>query len=235
MGGLLEPAAGSLVTYLSPEDRRFLLGLGSRRRHPRGELLLRQGDPTGHLLLITEGWVKISSSIPGGLELLTGLRGPGHLIGELAALYGAPRGADVHTVETVELVVITRERFLACLLDRPAITIALVKQMADRVSEAENMRRWFAMHDVTKRIAASLLHLAQQHGVEGPAGLVIRIPLTQQDLANHVGATRRSVARAMTALRERGLITAANRRHVVPSLEELRAFLEESPNGVAPV
>ncbi|MFD8499361.1 Crp/Fnr family transcriptional regulator [Amycolatopsis sp. NPDC059657] len=233
MGGLLEPAAGSLFTYLSPEDRRFLLGLGFRRRHPGGDLLLRQGDPTEHLLLITEGWVRISSSGSGGYELLTGHRGPGHLVGELAALYGSPRGADVHAVETVELVVITRDRFLACLHDRPTITIALVKQMADRVAEAENMRRWFAMHDVTKRIAASLLHMAEQHGVDGPSGLVIQIPLTQQDLANHVGATRRSVARAMTALRERDLIGTVNRRHVVPSVGKLRAFLDESPNGAA--
>ncbi|WP_370944094.1 Crp/Fnr family transcriptional regulator [Amycolatopsis sp. cg5] len=233
MGGLLEPAAGSLFTYLSPEDQGFLLGLGPRRRHPSDELLLRQGDPTEHLLLITEGWVRISSSNAAGSELLTGHRGPGHLIGELAALYGSPRGADVHTVETVELVVITRDRFLACLHERPTVTIALVKQMADRVTEAENMRRWFAVHDVTKRVAASLLHMAEQHGLAGPAGLVIQIPLTQQDLANHVGATRRSVARAMTTLREQGLIAAVNRRHVVPSLGKLRAYLDESPNGSA--
>lgn len=229
----MEPAAGSLFTYLAADDRRFLLELGSRRRYPRGELLLRQGDPTEHLLLITTGWVKISAPTAAGQELLTGHRGPGHLIGELAALNGSPRNADVHTVEAVELVLITRDRFLACLHDRPAITIALVKQMADRLSEAEKLREWFAMHDITKRVAAYLLQLAEQNGVPGPHGLTIRFALTQQDLANRVGATRRSVARAMVSLRGEQLIATVNRRHVVPSIEKLRAYLGEVPNGTA--
>jgi CRP/FNR family cyclic AMP-dependent transcriptional regulator len=217
-------ANGSLLTYLEPADREFLLNLGVRRAFQAGELLLRQGDPTNHVLLILSGWVRVFSSTQDGQEILVALRGPGDVVGDQSALHGWPRTASVQTLEKVTAIQVLRAEFANCLQQRPNIAIAMIKQMSERLREAEIARVDFATLDVTRRVATYLMRLMQQHGVREQGGLVLRMPLTQQDIANRVGASRRAVARSMAALRKRRLVATFRRRIVVAQPDALSRF-----------
>jgi CRP-like cAMP-binding protein len=201
--------AGSLLAYLDPADREVLNELGVRRSYPAGETLLRQGEPTSHLLVIISGWVRVYISTPNGHEVLVALRGPGDVIGDQAALHGWTRTASVRTLEAVTAILLRGEQLVNCLRSRPNIAIALVRQMSERLREAEAARIDFVALDVTKRVAAYLVRLADQHGIPEQSGLSLRMPLTQQDIANHLGASRRTVARALAVLRERQSALAA--------------------------
>lgn len=219
-----EPVRGSLVTFLQPEDRDFLLTQGVRRSFARDELLLHEGDPTDHVFVLTSGWVRIFSSTSDGHEVLLALRGPGDVIGDLAALHGWTRTASVRTLEKVTAIQLLSTRFVSYLHSRPAIAIAMVKQMATRLREAENARVDFATLDATKRVAKFVLGLAEDHGVPEDGGLVLRMPLTQQDIANRVGASRRAVARAMSLLRERHIVVTSRNLIKVAQPDVLRMF-----------
>jgi CRP/FNR family cyclic AMP-dependent transcriptional regulator len=218
------PVAGSLLAHLQAADREFLIDLGRRRGFDTGDILIWQGDPTDHVFVVLSGWVRVYSSTANGHEILVALRGPGDVVGEQAALHGWQRTASIQTLEPVATVQLSSAQLESCLRNRPNIALAMIRQMSERLREAENARVDFAALDVAQRVAAFLSRLAHQHGVPGPEGLALHMPLSQQDIANRVGASRRAVARSLAALRERHIITTSRRRIVIVQPEVLEAF-----------
>jgi CRP/FNR family transcriptional regulator, cyclic AMP receptor protein len=166
-----------------------------------------------------------------GHEVLLALRGPGDVVGELAAVQHWARTANVHALERVHAVQLTGAQFMDALCTRPAVAVAVVRQLAERLMESESARVANATLDVSQRVAAYLLLLADRHGIVGRDGIVIRMPLTQQDLANRVGASRRAVARAMSVLRGRHIVLTARRRIVVARPEVLSSFARAAAIG----
>ena len=225
------PVAGSLLAYLSPTDRGFLLGRGVTRTLPANTSLMHEGDPTDHVLVLLSGWVRVYTTAKDGQVVLFALRGPGDVIGDLAALQGWPRTATVDTLQETAFTQFRNDEFVACLHDRPAVGIALLRQMAVRLRDSEASRVDFATMDVARRVAALLVRLADVHGSSTTDGLVVRMPLTQQDIANRIGGSRRAVARALATFRERGLVTTGRRRFVVAAPDVLRSFGGSVPHG----
>jgi CRP/FNR family transcriptional regulator, cyclic AMP receptor protein len=147
--------------------------------------------------------------------LLLALRGPGDVLGDAAAVSGWPRTATVETLQSVEALQIYGEQFVACLDEHPTISVALLKNLCTRERESEHSRYHFASSDVMQRVAALLLRLADMHGRDSRNGTVVDMPLTQQDIANSVGASRRAVARALVTLRDRGFVMTGRARFVI--------------------
>lgn len=226
-------ADGSLFGYLDRDDRAYLLELGESRRFDRGDVLLREGDPTDHVFVLSSGWVRVYSASPDGQEVVLALRGPGDLIGELAVLHGWNRTVSIAALEPLVVVQLRAAQFVGSLRDRPGIAIAMIKQTSARLREHEQALLEFATQDVSRRVAGYLLRMARQHGLPGPRGVALSVPLSQQDIANRVGASLRAVARAMAMLRERGLVVTTRRGIVVARPEVLRSFVGPAnvPNG----
>lgn len=222
---------GSFLSYLDGPDREFLMGRGRIRKLPAGTALMHEGDPTDHVLVLLSGWVRAYTNARDGQVVLFALRGPGDVIGDLAALQGWPRSGTVDTLQETEFVQFSHDGFISCLHDRPAVAIALLRQMADRLREAELARINFATLDVAQRVAALLVRLADMHGKPTAEGVVVSMPLTQQDIANSIGGSRRAVARALQAFRDRGMLVTGRRRFVVSAIDVLRRLAGSVPNG----
>jgi len=215
---------GSFLAHLTDVDRSLLLDRGVRRDFTANDTLLSEGDPSDHLHVIVSGWVRVSTLLEGGQEIIYALRGPGDVLGELAALNGWSRTASVRGIEPVSVVQLSSAQFLAALHDRPGIAIALLKTMSTRLREAEMARIGSATLDVSMRLAKYLADLAVDRGRRSVDGVVIDSPLTQEDIANHLGASRRAVARALGVLRSRGVVSTGRKRIVVHRPDVLRAL-----------
>lgn len=226
-----EPVTGSLLSYLAPADRDFLLRRAVIRTMPAGTPLMHEGDPTDHVLVLLSGWVRVYTNARDGQVVLLSLCGPGEVIGDLAALQGWPRTATVTTLQETEFAQFTHEGFLACLQDRAAVGVALLRQLAVRMRKAEGARIDSATMDVAQRVAALLVRLADLHGSPSPQGVVVGMPLTQQDIANSIGGSRRAVARALKAFRDRGMLVTGRRTFVVSGLDVLRRLAGSVPDG----
>lgn len=88
-----DTAEGALLAYLSEADRAYLLGLGVRRSFGAKEFVLLQGDPSDHVQILISGWVRVSAVVEDGREVLYALRGPGDVLGDIAAVAGLGRTA----------------------------------------------------------------------------------------------------------------------------------------------
>lgn len=218
------PAPGSFCTRLGPEDWEFLTSSGILRTYRANEALFRQGDPAGYVLLIIDGWVKITIAARSGYEAILAIRGRGDVLGEISVLDGKPRSASVWTLGEVTAIAIRADRFVAALEARPAIAIELVVHVADRLRRADNRRLEQAVHSTTERLAAFLLRLADQHGRAVEGGLELSVNLSQQDIAGAIGASREAVARGLRILRDRAVVITRRRKLVIVALSVLSAM-----------
>jgi len=202
----------SFLSHLSDIDRKCLMELGLRRRFANDDVLLREGDPSDHIMVILSGRVRVSTSLKNGREIIYALRGQGDILGELAALQNTVRTASVRGIEVVEVLQLSRAQFLTAARERPGIALAVAKSASGRQREAEKARVGSAAMDVNKRLANYLVSLLVERGRTEAEGVVVDTPLTQDDIARQLGVSRRSVARAFNLLRKRGVVSTGRKQ-----------------------
>jgi CRP/FNR family transcriptional regulator, cyclic AMP receptor protein len=218
------------LASLSDEDADALRTAGVRRTYGGHVTLVHQDDDAGPVVVLLGGRAKIAVT-EGGREAIFGVVGPGELIGELAAIEGSPRSTTVTTLEPVDALVIPRSDFLGLLNRRPRIAIAILRVVARRLRYADSQRAQYATLDVAGRLAQRLLELSERFGDEQAGGIEIRLPLSQEELASWVGASREAVSKAFQLLRTLGIVETGRRRVTVLDLEALR---RQAHWGLAP-
>ncbi|SDO34130.1 Crp/Fnr family transcriptional regulator [Actinacidiphila guanduensis] len=210
-----------LMERLSSADRQSLLSLGRPRTYAAQEVLLREGDSGGFIVVITRGWCTVRRSTERG-TLILALRQAGELVGEMAALDGRARSATVAALGPVQAVLVPGDRFRSFLAARPYATGLVMSQLIARLRSADDERSALASATVLERLAGRLVELAERAGTDQGGAVAIRLPLSQSDLAAAVGATREAVAKALRLLRDEGLVTTAPRAIAIADLEPLR-------------
>ncbi|WP_019630077.1 Crp/Fnr family transcriptional regulator [Actinomadura atramentaria] len=217
---------GSFLAELSPDDRADLERIGHPRTFRRGETIFREGELSTWVAVLTAGRVKAYSDREQGGEALLAVRGPGALLGELAAIDGEPRSATVAALESVRLLTFTGDQFMEFLRTHGAASVLIMRTLSERFRDADRKRVEFGMFDATGRVAQRLVELAERFGVPdgepGGRGVRITLNLSQEELAGWVGASREAVSKALGTLRRHGLIETGRRRFVVRDLAALR-------------
>jgi CRP/FNR family cyclic AMP-dependent transcriptional regulator len=217
------------LARLESEDRSALLALGRALDFAPRTVLLRQEEPSAHVLFLIDGWTKVTAAAASGYEALLALRGPGDVVGESAALTGRPRGATVTALERVRAVAVDHERFRAFLHRSPAAAFALLGLTADRTRAADRRRLEFASMSVRERFAVLLLDLARMHGRRTPEGIELAVPLSKQELAGSVGASREMVQRLLKELRDKGAVATGRRTLLILRPDVLRRIAATPP------
>lgn len=209
-------------------ERRTLRQAARPCTYPRGEILCHQDDPSDHVIIIESGWAKVTSTSDEGRERVLALRGPGDLVGESAAFGHRRRSATVRALAPVQALLVPVGRLTALFDHHPYAWRTLSEVFVHRIDEADRQLSVHASAGGVVRLALLLLFLAERYGAPGPAGsVVIRPPLSQQDLASWVGTSRETVARAFKVWREDRLVDTSRRKIMVISPVRLRAFADD--------
>ncbi|MFE3198461.1 Crp/Fnr family transcriptional regulator [Embleya sp. NPDC059237] len=216
------------VVRLEAEDRQALFACGTRLVFPARQVLLRQHEPSAHILILLSGWTKVTSAAANGYEALLALRGPGDILGDGAAVSGRHRSATVTALGPVEALAVDTDRFGALLDERPSITKKLLALTADRTRDSDDRRLQYGALNVQGRLALLLLELMRGPGLEPAGGVRLTPGLTQSELAGSVGASREAVARLLKDLRERGIVRTERRNLVVIRPEALRRMARQA-------
>jgi CRP-like cAMP-binding protein len=227
----LEP--GSFLADLTRAEREDLESRGRVREFERGATLFVEGEDPGWVAVLLRGRVKAFSYREQGGEALLAVRGPGALLGEVAAIDGLPRSASVAALEPVRALAITADEFMGFLQTHGRVSIIIMRMLCQRWRDADRKRAEFGMFDATGRVAQRLVELAERFGVPyerrtgpgpGPGSQSVRITLnlSQEELAGWVGASREAVSKALRTLRDHGWIETGRRRLIVHDLQALR-------------
>jgi CRP-like cAMP-binding protein len=210
------------LAELDSGAREALGRLGRERRFDAGAPLFLEGDLGGNVMVIRSGHVKVFATSHDAHGVLLAVRGPGDVLGDLSAIDNEPRSASGTALDAVDAQVITASAFRTFLADTPGAGLALLRVIIARQRDSDRMRVEFGARDTSGRVALRLLELAATAGEPSTNGIRIVLPLTQDDLAGWVAASREAVARALASLRRRGLITTGRREITIVDLEGLR-------------
>jgi CRP/FNR family cyclic AMP-dependent transcriptional regulator len=211
------------LRQLGSEEAEALLALVRRHRVPRNDSILRAGAAGDEVVLVLEGRVKLIAYGADRREVVLGLRGPGELIGEMAALGSQRRSADAIAVDDdVEIGRLAAEKLREFLRAHPDAAFVLIRMLVARLGEATRDVVDLATRDSVGRVAKRLVELAAEHGSPVGGGTRIELSLTQDELARWTGATRETVSRALRLLRQLGWVSTDHRSITVLDAEALR-------------
>ena len=207
-------------------DELVILAANLKQRvFARGVVIFHKGSPGNSLYLIESGKVRIFVLSDAGQEITLNTHGPEECFGELALLDGLPRSASAVSMDRTVCYVLQREDFLAVLESHPAMVRSILALLSGRVRHATAYAESLAFLDVQSRIAATLLALADRHGIQ-KHGIEIDLRLTQGDLASYVAATRESVNKALGSLRDQGLVAIDGQTITVIDAQGLQALIQ---------
>ena len=176
---------------LNDGEIQALEASSSTRSFPKNTVVIHENDPADSLFVIETGKVKVYCSDKNGKEFIMNTLGPGDYFGELALLDDSTRSASVRTVEKSEFRIVMKEDFNGVLDEHPNIARQLISNLAGRVRKLTADVKSLALQDVYGRVANVL---------RGDGTLFIPEKLTQQDIADRVGASREMVARILKDL-----------------------------------
>lgn len=221
-----QPRARAYSTFseqMNDEERGCLLALGTQHTFQRDEILMLQDEVDERVMLLLAGRVKVTRAEGEGREMLLAIRDAGDLLGELAFIDGLPRVATVTALEASRALVMSAGTFRSYLERTPRVAIVLLESVAFRFRESTRQRLQFAASDTLGRLSSRLVELADRYGETDGDGLVVPMPITQDELASWTGASRAGVGQALQTLRDLGWLQTHRRRLVVCDLEALRA------------
>lgn len=185
---------------------RELASLGRLRSYPKNTVFITEGDSSDSVFVILSGKVKVFISDSEGHEMILDIQGAGEYVGEMA-LDGKPRSASVMTLEPSAFSVVAREPIREAIRRNPDFALDMISKIIDRARIATSSVKDLALLDVYGRVARLLLNLA----VEKDGKLHIPDKITQQEIAERVGASRDMVSRIFRDLTAGGYITVENR------------------------
>ncbi len=205
-----------------PQPRLAELARSMReRRFKRGEIVFHQGDAGDTLHVLLEGSLKVYVPTDSGDEAVLAILGPGESFGEVALLDAGPRSATVRAMVPSRTATLHRTELFSMLRTHPDAVDALVVSLTRLVRKLTDGLVDLAVLDVSARLARKLADLGS-NSAPAANGSIELPPVTQEELAGMVSATRASVNKALGALEATGAIERRGRKIAIRSLDLLR-------------
>ena len=193
---------------LTPEQRTRFAAAASRRKVGAGTVVIRRGSPATELYVVQSGRLKVQVTGASGRGTTFDILGPDDLFGEVGMFGGGERTADVTAMESCDLLLLREPELLQCMREDPAIGLALMGAMAERVMTLSDALEGASTADAGMRLARSLVRLAERFGVSAsPENLRVELRISQQELAELVGVSRVFANTKLMAWQRDGILT----------------------------
>ncbi len=216
--------AATLLGGLAAPTCAALLSVGTEVEQAADRPLIRQGDHHGHTYLLLDGLVKVRLRDTNGKEALLGIRVGGELVGEMAALEGAERSADVVPCGPLTARVIRREQLLDLMNRHGDLAIEVAKMISQRLRWAGRRRLEFTAQIPRIRVARVLAEVVDVYGRRTGGVWELGVPLTQAEIAQLVGVKLRTMEKELHKLEIERVLRRQYRGLEVLDLERLRAI-----------
>jgi CRP-like cAMP-binding protein len=187
----------------------------------RSQVLFKEGDEGDRLFVVVDGKLKLGTASKDGRENLLSILGPGDMFGELSLFDPGPRTATATAVVDSKLLGLAHDQVIGWVKEHPQVSLQLLGRLAQRLRKANDVLSDLVFADVPGRVAKTIIELSQRFGTQKPDGLHVNHELTQEELAQLVGASRETVNKALADFATRGWIKLEPRAVIVLDFERL--------------
>ena len=188
---------------------------------PRGTTIFDEGEPGDRLYIIISGKVKLARHAPDGRENLLTIMGPSDMFGELSIFDPGPRTSAAVCVTEMTAATMDSQMLHDWISAHPEISEQLLRVLARRLRRTNNTLADLIFTDVPGRVAKALLQLANRFGVQEGGALRVHHDLTQEEIAQLVGASRETVNKALAEFAHRGWIRLEGKSVLISDTERL--------------
>ena len=188
---------------------------------PRGTTIFDEGEPGDRLYIIVDGKVKLARHAPDGRENLLTVMGPSDMFGELSIFDPGPRTSSAICVTEVTAATMDSGLLQQWITEHPEIPQQLLRVLARRLRRTNNSLADLIFTDVPGRVAKALLQLANRFGTQEGGALRVHHDLTQEEIAQLVGASRETVNKALAEFAHRGWIRLEGKSVLISDTERL--------------
>lgn len=195
---------------ISKDLLKRLLTAGDTRRYAAGDILFHQGDASDALYVLLAGRLRVYSGNANGREVVYNVLEPGDTLGELL-LDGGPRSASVQAMTDSECLMIKGDALRTLIRTYPELAERLMLRLIARLRHSTRTIHSLALEGVSERVSA----LLEENAIGDGESRRVPAQLTQQEIANRVGATREMVNHVMQRLRRGGYIARDPQRRTV--------------------
>ncbi|HEY3142401.1 MAG TPA: Crp/Fnr family transcriptional regulator [Acidimicrobiales bacterium] len=207
-------ASVDLFAELRPDELSRLASASSREDLRRGDIIFREGDAPDRLYVVIDGRIAISKRSADGREAVVALMEPGDLFGDMGLFQTQGRSAEARALEPSRVLAVAFAPVRDIYESRPELLWGVVTLLADRVRTMDDVLADSVFLDVTGRTAKRLLEMASERDE-------FILPITQEELAAMVGASRERVNKAIASFVRLGWIEQADRRYRITNREQL--------------
>ncbi len=197
-------ARAGLFQGVAQEAAEALAETLTYSEYTRGEAVFTEGERGDTLFIVLSGKVKIGRRAADGRENMLSVMGPSDMFGELSLFDPGPRTATATVVTDARLASLAHSSLRPWIKDRPDISEQLLRVLARRLRRTNDALADLIFTDVPGRVAKALLELASRFGTPEGDGVRVHHDLTQEELAQLVGASRETVNKALADFSARG-------------------------------
>ena len=187
----------------------------ARKYFRRGEIMFRQGDPSEGVYLIKEGSFKLVRVTEDGKEVILQIVGKGEVLGEAALFRDGFNPATAVALEDSRVCSVTRRSFEEIVRQSPDMAMQIIVSLGSRLYDTWQQVTELNAGNTRERVLNLFIRLAGEHGEPCDEGTIIKIHLTQQDIADFVGASRVMVAHALKELTEKNYLIRNNKYYIL--------------------
>lgn len=195
-----------LFASLDQEAAAALVARMSKQEVGRGQVLFRENEPGDRVFIITRGKIKLGRTATDGRENLVAVLGPGEMFGELSLFDPGARTMTATAVSETELIGLGHDQLNDYLDSRPEVAKYLLQALTRRLRRTNENLADLVFSDVPGRVAKALLDLANRFGQHTDEGILVAHDLTQEELAQLVGASRETVNKSLADFAGRGWV-----------------------------
>jgi CRP/FNR family transcriptional regulator, cyclic AMP receptor protein len=214
-------ARAGLLQGLPPQDTAALAAQFVYLDVPRGTVVLREGEKAAGLYVVLAGKVKLSQRATNGVSLILALAGPPDTFGELSPLDPGPSTETAAAVTDARLARLPTDTLCTWVTGQPQVAWQLLRLATGRLRHSSDALADLATTDVSGRVAKQLLQLGQRFGSQDGGSLLVDHGLTQDELAELVGASVSTVNRVLSEFASRGWVQVRTRAVLVVDRDRL--------------
>jgi CRP/FNR family transcriptional regulator, cyclic AMP receptor protein len=179
---------------------------GTLRHYSRRSIVFSEGDPSTAAYGVKQGIIGTTSISADGREIFNTLRHPGDIFGLSELILQRPRTRNAVVLDTADLVVIQRDRFLELLGARAEIILALLGSAFSRWTTLHHMRTDLAGGSARRRVASALRYLAESRAEAGTVPSNAPLHVTHETIGNLCDLSRQTVTTVLAELEAQGLV-----------------------------
>jgi CRP/FNR family cyclic AMP-dependent transcriptional regulator len=218
-----------ILSFLKDRDLKALGEDITEARYGRGKYIFKEGDPAEYFHILTSGTVKCVKSSPEGKEAVLKVLMRGDLFCCEAAVFdGKPHPGCALTMGPVTVLKIRRHAYFKLLKQNPEAALEIIRYLGNRLNEAQETAKTFALERADQRIASLLAKLAERVGKQTSQGLLLDLRLTRQDLADMTGLALETTIRMISKLTRKGLLDKSPQGLIVKDLTGLKDLAESA-------